>query len=49
MGYVTVIIQHGWKMENSRVQKNGNPNSYEIDRQARLGRPISPDHIDKLA
>jgi hypothetical protein len=49
MGHVTVLIQHAWKMQNSRVQYDGIPISYKIDRVARLGGLDAVPFITPLA
>jgi hypothetical protein len=35
MGYVTILVQHAWKVQNADKQRDGVPASYEIDKAAR--------------
>lgn len=48
MGHVTILVQHAWKIQNSNKQEAGIPSSYEIDRNARIGRVPTPPTDDHL-
>ncbi|KAJ3275459.1 hypothetical protein HDV01_000286 [Terramyces sp. JEL0728] len=49
MGHVTILVQHAWQIRSSRRQKNGNPVSYNFDKNiANIGRSSSPQYLSPL-
>jgi hypothetical protein len=50
MGYVTILVQHAWKVQNADKQRDGIPVSYEIDKAARgMVRAMSAARKTQLA
>jgi hypothetical protein len=48
MGRLTIVVEHGWKVENCTKQVNGIPNAYQINQNARLVRSKSFDLVTPL-